>query len=661
MRALAHIGSARWRWSLALAVGAFVVGLAPLADGDLWWHLAAGRELVRTHAFLMTDPFSAGTAGRPWVDVHWLFQLAAYGLYTLGGLRAIVIAKCLAVAAGALVLDGAVVRAAGPRARALFVPAFLAALFFTRALLLPRPIIPTLLFLATDFALLEGFRRDGRVAWLAPLPFVQVVWANVQALSMLGPALVAAHALAAVAGLLFARRRWFPFADEHAPGVDAARSTRALLAALALCLAASFATPYGARAVVLPFSLLGRFWPGHGNVYSSSIAENVPPWVLEQAAPGSFGYLGVVLALLALCLAASPRLRLSHIAVVAVLAALALAGNRNVLLLCWLATPIAIISVTPALRRLRVALRRRRAPIVGARMVARVALASVLAASGVAAARETSLAEPAPWRAPAESARVIAERGAAGTIFAADQYGGFLMWRLGPDHRPYMDTRLVLRTRGEFEEYLAVVDEPRLFDAWEQDKDFAYVLLPVAYPDRYLPLIEHLYRSERWALVFTDGAETLFARRPISVGEGPTEAWDLEAPASVDRIGETLTRRFGDEPRLLEAARAQLATLLLAVGAPGQAERALTGLATPLADALRARARLMAGDLEGAARLADASLARDASDVPSLDVLALVAVRQNDSTRARELLRRALEIDPYDVEAGKLLTSWEGL
>jgi len=294
-------------------------------------------------------------------------------------------------------------------------------------------------------------------------------------------------------------------------------------------------------------------------------------------------------------------------------------------------------------------------------MASRLALVSVLTASGLAAARETSLAEPAPWRAPTESARVIAQRGAAGAIFAADQYGGFLMWRLGPDHKPYMDTRLVLRTRSEFEEYLAVVDEPRLFDVWEQDKDFAYVLLPVAYPDRYLPLIEHLYRSERWALVFTDGAETLFARRPISVGEGGAEGWELEAPAIVDRIGATLAYRFADNPRLLEAARAQLATLLLAIGAPEQAERSLIGLTMPLADALRARSRLMAGDLEGAARLADASLARDSSDVASLDVLAVVAARESDPNRARELLRRALEIDPYDVEAGKLLASWEGL
>jgi hypothetical protein len=651
----------QWRRALSavvLAAGAFVIGLAPLSDGDLWWHLAAGRQIARTHAFLMTDPFSSGAAGRPWVDVHWLFQLAAYCVHALGGLRALVLAKCLIVAAGALVLAGAVAQAAGPRARAVFLPVFLAALFAARSLLLLRPIIPTLVFLALFFFLLERFRREGRLALLAPLPLLQIAWANVQALSMLGPALVAAYAVAAVAWRLLGARRWFPFGDELGPGVDGARATRGLLAALALCLAASFVTPYGARAVALPFSLLARLWPGAGNVYSANVAENVPPWVLEETAPGQFGHVGLALALLALCLAASRTLRLSHVIVVVPLALLALASNRNVLLLYWLATPIAVISVVPTLRRARVALRRFHAPT-AARWLGWGALAGVLAMAGVAAARETSLAEAAPWRAPMESARIIAALPGTGSIFAADQFGGYLAWRLAPRHRPYMDTRLVLRTRQEFEEYLTVIDDPQRFDAWEEDKGFEYVLLPVAYPDRYLPLIAHLYASERWALIYTDGAETLFARRRLSIEVGAPDAWNLASEAVTDRISDDLSRRFGSAPRLLESARAQLSTLELAVGKPRQAERALAGLETPLADALRARCRLADGDLDGAARLAEASLARDASDTRSLDVLAFVAARRGDPQRALGLLRRALDVNPYEEEAGKLLARWE--
>jgi hypothetical protein len=662
MRAPSNIASARWPWLLALAVGAFIVGLAPLADGDLWWHLAAGREMVRTHAFLRTDPFSAGAAGRPWIDVHWLFQLGSYGVHALGGLRAIVLAKCLLVAAGALVLGVSVARTAGTRVLALFVPAFLAALFAARALLLPRPVIVTLLFLSVDLALLEAFRRDGRLAWLAPLPLLQVVWANVQALAMLGPVLVATYALALTAWRLAGGRRWFPFAPELGPGVDVARAQRALGAALALCVGACFVTPYGPRALALPFGLLARFWPGAGNVYGVNVAENVPPWVLERTAPGQFGHLGPYLALVAACLAAAPRLVLSRLAVVVALATLALAGNRNVLLLYWLATPIAVISVAPALRRLRVALRRRRGSLLAARWAPRGALAALLLVASVAAARETSLAAPAPWRAPVQSAEIIAARGGTGSVFAADQFGGYLIWRLGPDHRPFMDTRLVLRTAREFEEYLAVVDDPSSFDAWERDKGFAYVLLPVAYPDRYLPLTAYLSQSDRWQLVFTDGGETLFARREVSDvgGDAVSESWNLRSPAVVDRILADLARRNGDEPRLREAARASLATLLLTVGSPAEAERVLAGLSSAAADALRARCRLAAGDLDGAEGIAKAALERDPADVASIDVLAVVAARRSESDRAREFLRRALDINPYDVEAGALLARSEG-
>src|SRR5689334_13576174 len=111
--------------SAALAIGAFGAALTPAADGDLYWHLAAGREMWRTHALLTTDPFSVSAAGKPWPDVHWLFQLALYGVHSLGGLTALVLVKGLLVAVGALILLGAVER----RARPLFVLALVGGLF----------------------------------------------------------------------------------------------------------------------------------------------------------------------------------------------------------------------------------------------------------------------------------------------------------------------------------------------------------------------------------------------------------------------------------------------------------------------------------------------------------------------------------------------------
>src|SRR5260370_9944135 len=91
-----------------------------------------------------------------------------------------------------------------------------------------------------------------------------------------------------------------------------------------------------------------------------------------------------------------------------------------------------------------------------------------------------------------------------------------------------MDTRLILRTATEFAEFLALADHPDRFDRLQKDPGFDYVVLPGGYPDRYLNLIAHLYSSPDWKLVFTDGAETLLARRL----PGRTDLPDLQAAAT---------------------------------------------------------------------------------------------------------------------------------
>jgi hypothetical protein len=181
-----------------LFLGAASMGLAPSLDGDVWWHLAAGREMVARGELLLTDPFSVGAAGRPWIDVHWLFQLGLYALYEAFGLRGLVMVKCGLVGLGALFLLASLgKRRATLWARPTFVALLLGALFAARSLLLLRPVIITLLLLSAFLYVLESFGRDGRATRLLALPVLQVLWANCQGLSALGPAVVAAYVAAA--------------------------------------------------------------------------------------------------------------------------------------------------------------------------------------------------------------------------------------------------------------------------------------------------------------------------------------------------------------------------------------------------------------------------------------------------------------------------------
>jgi Flp pilus assembly protein TadD len=184
--------------------------------------------------------------------------------------------------------------------------------------------------------------------------------------------------------------------------------------------------------------------------------------------------------------------------------------------------------------------------------------------------------------------------------------------------------------------------------------------LPVLYPDRYLGLIALLYDSPAWKLIYTDGSDVVFASSTlVSTANSHSESVDLRADATTDRIAAQLSARFHASPRLLEAARIQLATLDIAVHAFGQAERVLSETPSTAALALRARARLAAGDLEGTEQLAERLMRDDDRDVRTLDLLALLHVRRGQLPKALTFVRRALAIDPFDSEATRLLGTME--
>jgi predicted Zn-dependent protease len=246
---------------------------------------------------------------------------------------------------------------------------------------------------------------------------------------------------------------------------------------------------------------------------------------------------------------------------------------------------------------------------------------------------------------------LLARRGASGRIFAPDQHGGYLAFSV-PALRPYIDTRLILHSAREYEDYLAVFDDPSRFDALDAQERFDYVVLTTSYPDRYLRLIVHLAAGTTWKLLYTDGSEVLFARHGTAVSLADREV--------VDAAAAELDGRYRSRPEERAAARLNLARLLIVVGQSAAAERVLAPLASPAAAHLRARGHLAAGDLDAAESLARVTLLDDPTDVRSLTLLAEIAVARRSADDARSYLGRALAADPYDPEARALLAASTG-
>ena len=63
--------------SAAAVVGFFAAAVLPraswpLIDGDAWWHIRAGEEVLRTGRVPHVDTWSIAGAGRSWVSQDWL-------------------------------------------------------------------------------------------------------------------------------------------------------------------------------------------------------------------------------------------------------------------------------------------------------------------------------------------------------------------------------------------------------------------------------------------------------------------------------------------------------------------------------------------------------------------------------------------------------------
>ena len=247
---------------ILLVAAAFLLGCQELFDSDVWWHVRAGQWIWVNRAAPALDPFTFASADRPWVDLHWLFQLMLAGAHALAGVRGMIV-----LAAGIC----ASVTLLGLTARERWWPmsviavCWLPALGAMSARFDPRPEVLSLVGVAVYLAVLFRTDRTPALAWL--LPLVQVLWVNSHALFVLGPIIMGAYLVDHAAGSIKQRvatgelgdrlgRRWWL----HVGGAAAAVGPACLM------------NPYGLRGALFPFELFPKI-TAWGGPYKSYVDE----------------------------------------------------------------------------------------------------------------------------------------------------------------------------------------------------------------------------------------------------------------------------------------------------------------------------------------------------------------------------------------------------
>ncbi|HEU5287634.1 MAG TPA: hypothetical protein VFV20_04465, partial [Candidatus Limnocylindria bacterium] len=87
------------RYAIALLLGSLaglIAAFQPIADTDMWWHLATGRETL-AHGFVRADVFSWTVRGAPVSTDQWLGQVVMYATWLATGWRGIAVLRIVLV------------------------------------------------------------------------------------------------------------------------------------------------------------------------------------------------------------------------------------------------------------------------------------------------------------------------------------------------------------------------------------------------------------------------------------------------------------------------------------------------------------------------------------------------------------------------------------
>lgn len=250
------------RWPLGyLGIAVGVLALWRLAtetgiSGDVFWQWAAGRWMLAHHRLMTHDHYSYTVIGHPWFTEEWGFEvLLAAMVQILGRYAFWILSAGVASLAVWLVAWRARLLGAGWTGAGLL--AMLCGIGLT-LFLRDRPQTLSYAFFALELWMLSRARQDRR--WLAGLPVLLWIWANIHGSFLLGLVIIGLECVWSLWPIAWGKLR-----------VQAPLPVRPLVWALVASLAATVLNPHGAA--LIPYALHVSSNPQIQNV----IAEWQPP------------------------------------------------------------------------------------------------------------------------------------------------------------------------------------------------------------------------------------------------------------------------------------------------------------------------------------------------------------------------------------------------
>jgi hypothetical protein len=477
-----------------LMVFALAVRQSAYIDPDLWWHLQAGQDIVQSQSIPKVDSYSFTKLGSEWVAHEWLSEAVMFFIYRASGWGGLLFIFSVLIT---VTLYLTYRRCEGkPYVAAL---AILLAAGSASPLFGIRPQMITLLLVTVFIGLLTRYADDGqgkRLWWMAP---IMVLWVNLHGGYVIGLGLIGLYIIS-----LFLDRKWH------------------LVPRLGLMLLLTAAVvplnPNGFRMFIYPFETLGL-----------AATSFIDEWASPDFHKVMFLPFALLLFSLVGSLAWSRRRPLaSDLFLLLVTGLGALRSARHIPIFALIATPLLarhlwdiVVSRGWDERFTRV-----EAPATGFALIFN--LVFLLAPVTLGVVRVTHFVKNQPaYEAknyPQAAVNFLIEKQLPAPIYNRYGWGGYLIRRLYPNYRVYIDGRADVYGDS------FTVEAVRTYDGhpdWRKPLERLGIRTVIIAPTA--PLSSILREDESWTMVYEDKQAVIFTRPQIEVANKPVDSSSADA------------------------------------------------------------------------------------------------------------------------------------
>jgi hypothetical protein len=447
---------------IAIVTAALALGPRMLSvDSDLGRHLTLGRFILDRHQIPTSDLLSHTRAGDARPAYEWLTQTIFAGVDHLAGLDGVLYITALVIAAAFTIIQADAARRSQMPLTALAITAL--AVAASSLHWLPRPHVVTFLFLAVWIERLERLRRGERIP-LWHFPLLMLVWAN-------------AHG-----GFLFGILAWLAYFggwiwQAMRKSVIPQSGIQWLIIG-GSSVAASFITPSG-------WGNWQAVLSNNSHTILSRTVETMPP---DFTQPGTWPFASLLAITIIVILVTRKSQPASHIYLLGGFAALALLMARNIPLFAIAAAPVLSEGAHDILKRVKrwqtiesniTALER---PLRGALWPILLGLGLALLIGGRYQVQKEALTRFDARVFPVAAADWLAAHPQSGNMFNDINWGGYLLYRLWPEQKVFVDSQTDFYGEALVREYERALTAQ---EGWENVLDLyavEWAVLPVSAP-----------------------------------------------------------------------------------------------------------------------------------------------------------------------------------